>query len=228
MAVTRTLTEMIQEVRDLADVPGTNFITDAMVTRWLNLGLKKVYEMAYAADPDAYDMKKDTSITTVAGTDNYTLPADFWKQKGISLTQGDFTGKLERMDFGGKRDWYNNEQGVPRFWHFYTRSKILLFPTPDGAYPLTIWYVPVYTQLATGSDTFDGIHGFEEYGIYEAAIKCRIKSEGEINELLAMKSVVENEISDMAAERDIGGYSGIEEAVGDTELHNISSNDLYG
>lgn len=228
MAVTRTLTEMIQEVRDLADVPGTNFVTDTMVTRWLNLGLKKVYEMAYSADPDAYDLKKDTSITTVAGTDEYTLPTDFWKQKGISLTQGDFRTQLERMDLGGKRDLYNNEQGVPRFWHFYTRSKILLFPTPDGAYPLTVWYVPVYTQLVSGSDTFDGIHGFEEYGIYEAAIKCRIKSEGEINELMAMKAAVADEITDMAKERDIGGYQGIEDVVPDLELRNMYANDLYG
>lgn len=200
---------MIQEVRDISDTPGTNFTTDTMITRWLNLGLRKVYEMAYAADPDAYNLK-DGSITTAQGTPDYTLPTDFWHMKKVSCATGSEKWPIRKMDIGGKSTFYVN-QGRPLRWHFYDRTKIRLYPTPDGVYTISLLYVPCFSPLADAAETFDGINGWEEFGIAEAAMKCRVRDEGEIGEFRMIMEMVRDQIAEMAKERDHGEGDSIED-----------------
>ncbi len=214
MAVTRTLTQMRQEVRDLADEPDTGFVTNAMIDRWLNLGLRKVYEMAYMADPEAYDLTLSTAITTAAGTAEYTLPTLFWKLIKMEVQHSGSYTRLERLhlhSMGNDLD----ERAAPRRYLLRGRTSVRLYPTPDGVYPTRVWYIPAFTVLTADGDTFDGINGWEEYGILDAAIKVRIKGESDSRELMALKAKIEQEIDERATERDVMGYTGIQDVKGD-------------
>lgn len=215
MPVTRTLAQMRQEVRDLADEPSTVYITDAMIDRWLNAGLRKVYEMAYMADPIAYDLTLDTSITTVANTVEYTLPTALWKLTAVDLNDGSEWRALKPLKFYSHRNHYSASTGQPSRYMLRGRTALRLYPTPSSAYALRVWYVPAYTVLSNDSDTFDGLNGWEEYGVLDAVAKVKLKKEDSINEVLAMQAAIMRDIEERATERDMLQSEGIQPTKGD-------------
>ena len=54
---------------------------------------------------------------------------------------------------------------------------VKFIPSPPGAYAITMWYVPTAPILVSGSDSFDGIAGYEEIVVLSAAIKLLLKQE---------------------------------------------------
>lgn len=65
---------------------------------------------------------------------------------------------------------------------------------------------PATTTLGGGvdDDRFDGINGWEEYVVVDAAIKCLIKEESDISALMAQKMALKTRIEQMADDRDVG------------------------
>jgi hypothetical protein len=67
-------------------------------------------------------------------------------------------------------------------------------------------YVPVATVLVGDADTFDGVSGWEEYVVLDAAIKSLIKDDGfeKVGVLEGRKAAIAQRIAGLALERDSG------------------------
>lgn len=203
MARTRTLLQMRDEVRDRTDTENDPHITDAQITRYLNQAGTVLYGRLLQKRGDQYFQTR-TTLTTSAGGETTNLPAAFFKLLGMRWSHGsqqytrvcsmELPEFLRRQMFGMQwaRDSevrYMIEQGVVRW-----------FPVPQGVYSVELWYVPCWTDLSADGDTFDGINGWEELLVLEAAIKVQRKRERDTNEL----------------ERDRAWLSGMVDALQDT------------
>ena len=86
MALTRTLSELRDTARALADEVESDFITDAQLDFWINQAIAALWDLVTQADPDRY--YKVGTIPTTEGTKNYALPPDFYKLRALDLISG--------------------------------------------------------------------------------------------------------------------------------------------
>ncbi len=68
---------------------------------------------------------------------------------------------------------------IPRYGYPYfyklLGNNIEVLPTPQGAFALELRYIPTATVLASDSDTFDGINGWDEFVVVDVARKMATK-----------------------------------------------------
>jgi len=226
MASTMTLSQLMTAVRQRADMlpngytPNVTdtryFVTDVELVSYINLSLYDLYDQLISAYGANYFVKVPAySFVTDGTTQQYTLPTDLYKLLGVDLQLSGTSGSaqqslvsIKKFEFGDR-----NRFAVPNFQSFYGVTNlryrlngIYLWLTPIASAGQTIylWYVPKMTELATLSDTSDGISGWLEYVIVDAAIKCLVKEESDVSALMAEKEKLLVRIMNLADSRDIG------------------------
>lgn len=213
MAKSVTLTQMIQQAREAADMVGSAFVSDTEITSLLNTYIAEVYDLLVSAYGPAFYASSFT-FNTVAAQREYNLPtgvttgADFYQLLGIDvdLGGGDIISAVP-FDFYS-RNKFSNDASYLRGQTIYYRlhgSRIWLIPAPDGVYPVTVHYVPAAPTLSAGGVTsWDGINGFERLPIVSAAIAMLQKEESDPSILMAEKQSLLSRIQSMSKHRDAG------------------------
>ncbi len=138
-----------------------------------------------------------TVINTTAGQEyiDFTAPTPgvdapdpwgFLKLLGVDALINGQKRTLRRYDFR-ERNIYSD--GTSLGWQsvnprYFPRgaTKIYLLPTPEAVYPVTVHYVPIFDWSGYGEgelrgDVFDGVNGWEEFIVLDAAIKCLTKDQ---------------------------------------------------
>lgn len=141
---TITLTTLISRVRTKGNFKTTDTrLTDAVLTGIINEALEQS-----ALDRDWPWLLKKETITTVSGTSEVAVPADYLRTFSISDSVSGYplpTRSVIEMDqsIGSGRPTAYNEYG----------GFLLLKPIPNGVYTFTHRYVRTEVTLATGADT---------------------------------------------------------------------------
>lgn len=207
MALTQTLSQLRTEVRQRADQENSDFITDTELTSYINTGYANLYDLLVRAFSDQYMATPETF--TLSGTNIRALPSDFYLLRGLDydLGGGEYVALakynfLERNRY--RRSVARTLRGHPTRQYRVLGSNIYIEPESQANGDYRLWYVPNITLLSSDSDTVDGVNGWEEYIILDAAIRCMIKEESDPTGLMMLKSEIETRISDIASERDIG------------------------
>lgn len=207
MSLAVTLANMRTEVRRRANIENSGFISDAEINALLNEGLNEVYDLLVAARAQEY-RRSTQALTTVAGTSSYALAADFYQLVSVDINYGaGMTGsarpyaEYERNMFKWLPGWQINSPVLYRL----QGSNINFVPTPSAAYSINVNYYPAYVTLANDSDTFDGVSGWEAYGIWFAVAACQSKHKT-MDPTFALGRVAQlrDRIAGLAAERDAG------------------------
>lgn len=180
---TRTLVQLIADVRQRADLVSSQFVTDLEITEYLNQSATDLYDLKVAARGQDY-YEATYAITTVAGTPTYALPPDFYQMITVETDVGGF--KVVMVPF------MRTEHG-----------KYSFLPLSGGR-SITLYYVPACPRLVSSGDTFDGVNGWEELIVVDAAMKCLEKEESDVSALMARKAMLTERIQAMAPERDAG------------------------
>lgn len=222
MAAFVTLTEMRTRARELADMQTSNqaqaFITDAELTRALNRNIKQLYQKLIAARGDDY-YAKVTTFPSQVGIATYALPTDFMALLMLAVSDGSIVVPVQRFNLKQWADlrYLQNVQSNDLTLYRYRplASNIEIRPAPATAnHTFTMYYLPAFAELVNGSDTFDGINGWEDWAIYGAAIDMLNKEESydQANALMAQRAVLDQQIDQLAGARD----AGMPETWGDT------------
>lgn len=212
MATTMTLDELDLAVRQRADMVNSTFISASEMTSYINQSYFELYDLLVSKYGDNYFAAPPYQFTT-NGTDNfYNLPADFYKMLGLDLSlapgNNDSWVTLKPFNFIER-----NRYSVPNFQSFYgvtnmryriQGNQVWLTPTPQAGQVLQLWYVPRMTTLSTGTDTVQGVSGWTEYIICDAAMKCLQKEESDVTVVMAQKQALIQRIEAMAENRDAG------------------------
>lgn len=236
MARNVTLSTMITRVRRRADIESSiRRTTDQEIVDNLQEGIAELYDLVRGAFGQDY-FRSASTFNTSNGVSIYALPADF-----LSLLSCDVT--ISAGNVLTARPYMENERNVskffpvgwlftePVFYRLYA-ANISFIPVPQAAFSVTLNYcpsAPVFSAAvfngqgdltAGGGSTFDGINGWEEYAVLDAAINTMIKDEDELLGVLeARKEKVKQRILDYAPERDAGAPE---------RVHDVYRSDAWG
>lgn len=226
-----TLGSIRAQVRQRADMVNSLFVAEDELTGYINASYFELYDLLITHFGENYAVAAPFSVVTDGTNDQYALPAAFYKLLGVDIQldqspQG--WGTVKPFNFADR-----NRYTIPNTAVFYgmfvlryriNGNNLWLTPLPTANQSLRIWYVPRLITLVSDSDTVDGVSGWEEYIIIDAAIKCLQKEESDVSVLMAQKQAMLQRVNDTAANRDVGSPA----TVVDSQSIGAGSNDGNG
>ena len=206
-----TLQYLITTSRQRADMVNSQFVTDAELTSYINASYAELYDLLVQKYGDDYFVANVYPFATDGINDSYNLPDDFYKLLGVDLNlsgTSDSFVTLQKFMFKDR-----NRYAVPNFQSFYgvtnlryrvRGTKLWFTPMPAGGQTIRMWYVPKITYLVLPADVMDGVSGWEEYIVVDAAIKMLEKEESDPSVFLLQKQALIQRIEAAAENRDAG------------------------
>lgn len=202
MALNVTLAYLKEQVRARADQQNSQFIQDAELTDYINGSASALYDMLVEAAEDYY--VTSATFPIIQGTNEYNLPSNFYKVLGVDYLVNNKPVPMSRFNFRD-RHLYNYLDARPEIVRYGIWGNLLVFkPQAPQIASVVLWYVPAITKLVNDADLLDGVNGWEEYIILDAAIKCMVKEESDPSALLAQLQMVKDRIATMSKDRDQG------------------------
>jgi hypothetical protein len=202
MSRTRTLTNLIADVRQRTNMENSEFVSDAEITEYLNQELAELHGRLTAAESQPH-FRTFTDFSVVIGTNLYALPADFWKVQRCTTTIDGCTYDLEPFMEGERAGLYTSQNYVQTRGPMYRiqAGNIEVVPV-NRAFTLRMFYVSAHQRLVAGSDTTDGFNGYEVAAIYGACATILQKEESDPSFYLLQKQSIYRHIDSLAAQRD--------------------------
>jgi hypothetical protein len=142
----KTLTELIETVRQRADIQDSDFISDSEITGWLNSSHGELYDELVTAF-EGYFEASQAYITDSTGY--IVCPSDFLKSALLDLSLSGSTDRvtMHRVSWGDRNRYSSQASTLPGYYCL-RGEKIYLFPPPAAGVSLTLWYTPRMTPLA--------------------------------------------------------------------------------
>lgn len=189
MARTATLTVLLAQVRYLGNIQGmTARHPDADLTRAINQSIQHFREKVSAHGVRNY-LVSTTGTITAGATSPYSYTELDLSAKspaivrvfGLDITIQGRVIPLEQIDFDSRNDFQDwgtvSLTREPLAYANVSQAKLAIFPASNGTYPYTCWYLPVLADLVSGSDTFDGVVGWEEWVVWDVLLKILQRDE---------------------------------------------------
>lgn len=204
MSRTRTLTQMIADVRQRTNLETSTFVTDAEITEYLNQELAELWaRIAQGSGAPHYRAAYPYSVTTSQTL--YPLPADFWRVQGVEAT---ISGTTYRMRAFGpaERAALVNSAASQYPWFDTTKYRIqadnIEFQPVTQAFSATLFYTPSQPRLVNVGDTFDGYNGYEMAAIYGACATCQAKEDTDTSFYIGQRERIYQLIESLSGQRD--------------------------
>lgn len=203
-----TLSSLRTRVRDRADMKNSNFVEDSELNQYINSSYQELYDILVSSFEDYYTLPV-VPFTIASGSNYYDLPSDFYKLRGVdSSLDGSNFYTMQPFDFANRNNFTQGlgvlTNGNYRKQYRVVGSRLYFTPEDDASGDYRMWYIPSTTVLSADSSTLDGINGWEEYIVVDAARKCLAKEESDTRMLIAEKEALRQRIINMAARRDAG------------------------
>lgn len=163
MANEETLANLQARALDYADMTGSSFPVTARVTNYINAAASDLYDLLI----DAGWFSKTQTITLIAGTESYSLSADFFRVQEVSYISGDRKYPLHRYE---RKELHGVQRG----------------PQTSGTVELD--YAPHFIRMDLSSITTIDLafangaqlpNGWEDYIAMQAASKLLGREESE-------------------------------------------------
>lgn len=180
-----TLAQIRLQAQQRADMENSNFLSTTEWNTNINQSLYALYDLLIEAYGSDFYVASPFSITTDGTNYLYSLPSDFYKLLGVDLNVNQ-----------AKMPWISLKP-----FNFAERN---LFQIPDSGRQLQLWYAPRMTELVNDTDTADGVDGWLEYVINDAAAKALAKEESDVSVVVAGRNEIIQRIQDGATARDAG------------------------
>jgi len=209
-----TLQNLVDRVRQRADMTGSGFVSDAEVISYINVAMAEIHDVLVTKFEDYYVF---STTYTLPAANPGNLPDSFYKALGVDLDVGGITYRLKPYSFQ-ERAMYNSPGMVASMitntLYNIQGSLIKFIPSPTVSGSATLYYVPEAQQFSTSESeymaktVFDKApavaYGYEEYVVIDAAIKCLQKEESDVQVLLVQKQQQLERIEQAAGKRDAG------------------------
>jgi hypothetical protein len=214
-----------------ADMVNSQFVTDSEWNTYINQSYFELYDLLVNVFEDYF--VADPVIITTDGSDSYALPngtnfsgaRPYYKLLGVDCGQGPTSNNawvtLKKFEFI-KRNAYiypnvtSTYLGVFNVQYRVLGNKIKFIPVPSANQYMRIWYIPRMQWLLRDTDILEGISGWGEYVIVDAAIKAMQKEESDVSVLMLQKQMLKARIEESASNRDAGAPDTISNTRGNT------------
>lgn len=186
MGIKRDMSDIIAEVRDLADMENTDFVTDTEITAYVNDARREAWQILAESYEDWYITAYD--FATVAGTRDYSLPSDFirlrkvfWVRDKSTSSEREYPLRRVTWDATDSRDWAGDKPD-----RFMLRgSNIRLFPLVEAVYNYRIYYSAAPAALTSASTSVEWEYGLDRFCVWDAVVRCLIKEKSDVTDARA-------------------------------------------
>lgn len=183
MALTRTAAQLVSDVRNRADHIVGTFRSDATLRRYLSESCRSLVSQLVDDYEELYWCSEAT-VTTTVDEKTSTFPTDAWKAVMLRTTIGNRRDKITKatiddIDSEGQSLGGWSTGRWPRYRLIGRR--IYWAPIPRAEHVVTVFYVPTtiffnaggtpISELSADTDYFDGVFGWEQVVVLDAAIK---------------------------------------------------------
>lgn len=209
MPRTRSLANLRAEVRDRADIENSDHITDAQVDRYINQSGAALHAMLVEHCEDEFvELFSGTTdaasggITSISLNTEAEVTAGAYKILGVEVTTNGVRSELSRWNWKSRPALLaDGVSGPPHFYRWVSYT-VQIIPSVPTATPYVIAAIPPYVDLAEDDDTLDGRDGWEEWIVWDAAIKAMVKEETDTREAVAERDRVLLRIKSQMKKRD--------------------------
>lgn len=175
MANSRTLSVLLADIREAADIEGLDDRhPDATLIKWVNLAWRRLrVKLAQAGMPGMTIPTSIAALPTAApvSTEQYlevNWPDGAVGVYGVDVLLGGKWVPLHTMSFAMRRDFQDrgSTESAPSHWipitlpsestTTVTAGKIGLFPLATGGVNYRIWYLPVWADITNTTHVFYG------------------------------------------------------------------------
>lgn len=225
MARTRTLTELIADVRDRTDTENSLHVTDAQITRYINQGIAALYALVVEQDED--DFAEQTTFYAEAGEElTYILDAPEegnalkpYKLLGVDVINlNGLSYPVPRFAHGERAylDTQDGTWGVLQRTRYQWRGQDRLYWAPpwEQRTLIRVTYIPSPTDLTAGTQEYDGRAGWEEWVTLDAAIRVLTKEESDTSDFVREREKVEARVLRQINARDRANPRRIRDVMG--------------
>lgn len=173
MASNKSLLQLRARVRQTCDIEGTSGINrhpNTEVDVLINAGAHAFKRVLDEKMPEQRSLLTNT-FSTVAGTEEYALPAAFKSLLSVELTaEGSKTWMLgyELHERAALTDPQSTYTGIPMAYAV-VGDNISLLPIPQGIYTVKVLYTPAQTEFANENSVIDVIEGMDDFIVWHAS-----------------------------------------------------------
>lgn len=216
MSRTRTLTNMIADCRQRANMVNSTFVSDAEITEFLNQELAELYNAFLQCEDHPYFRSTQTiSVTTSSNT--ASLNSTFLRIQEVEALINGVQGILHPFEPAERGMLVNaGLQGVSRYAHdvmYRLQGQTIEFLPVSQSFTAYVYYTPCQTRLSSGSDTFDGYNGYEVAAINGTVATMLAKEDSDPSFWLGQKDRLYVEIRQWAAARDVSHAPRVQEII---------------
>lgn len=187
-----TLTVMQDEVKREADLGDS--VSSADLTAVINEECAALHELMVDSFAD-YSITS-TQLVVNANTDSVALPATFYKIRAVEDDAAD-DEPLPRFN-------WEDRKRVGQISYAVLGSNLIVRPIQTTNRTYNVWYVPQYTALSVGSDTFTVPNQWHVLAVLNAAARFCTIQEKDATALTDRAERVRARIVASAAQRDAG------------------------
>lgn len=209
---TSTLGSIRLQAQQRSDMVGSSFITDSEWNSYINASYYELYDILTQKFGNDYFVATPYTYTTQTNQQLYPLPIDFYKLLGVEIALN--TGNpsswvtLKKFEFIDRNKWsYPNIYtfyGITNLRYRVNGNNLMIVPVNQAGQTIRIWYNPRLTALVNDGDIVDGVSGWEEYIIVDAARKAFIKQESDTADFNMEKAGLLKRIEEAGENRDVG------------------------
>lgn len=214
MPGSRTLAQLVTQVRRRADMENTTFVTDSEIEQYIHDSYGELYDLIIESAGEEHFITS-TTFSTIADTASYALSdqlgqegpfevpplaLEIYKTLGVDvLFNGEWLSlaphRLGERNIRGDVGWAAIDDVVYRVYTNLSENplrQIEFSPTPTSVYSVRFRYIPIPSDLSGdgtsgGDQTFQSFTGWDEFIVCDAAAKCLEKEESDSRHLLARK-----------------------------------------
>lgn len=171
--------DMLVRLRESVGSENDTHVSDAELYRALTYGVADTWDTLLSVGIGTEGVKSAT-FACVAGTQEYaktTIAADFYQVSRLLVQETD--GRLRPVSRVNPSEQYTMKA-----------------PT-EGA-TMKLYYFPTSPVFVTGAESFDGVNGWEEHAVMNAAIYIKSKKEDDTGQFRARKREIEARMGVMA------------------------------
>lgn len=202
-----------------ADLQNSEFVTKSEWNTYINQSYFELYDLLVQKFGDDYYVAPPVEFTTTGASlydlpngTNYSGAPALYKLLGVDLAiAAGSTGwlTLRKYEFIQRNNYVfpqltTNFLGVGSLRYRLIGGQVGFIPYPAANQQIRLWYIPRMTTLLQDTDILDGISGWTEYVVVDAAIKAKMKQEDDITALMARKQMLLERIEAAAENRDAG------------------------
>jgi len=176
MGILRNMADMIADVRKLSDMEDTDYVSDDEITGYINDANREA-TMILGESYEDWNLSSD-DITTVAGTRDYGVAADFIRLRKVMYVRD--SGLSTEREYPLRRaNWSETDGGpllerIPRRFRLQG-SNIRLFPMPQAVLDYRYYYLAAPTTLTKTQLSVEFQYGLDRFCVWDAVVKCLIK-----------------------------------------------------